>query len=261
MKSGDMMARIDISVGIVTYNNEDVIATVLKSILQYTKLRTFEIYVFDNNSHDNTLDIISKNYPSVNIIKNAVNEGFGYGHNRIIDRIDSKYYLVVNPDIEIQSDVLSNIADFMDKNDDIGLVSPKVLFNNGKLQVLAKKNPKFKYLIARRVNLKIFNKIRREFEMVDNDLNSVADIEFATGCFMFLRTEVLKLVGGFDQRYFLYFEDADLTRMINLHKRAVYNPDFVVLHEWQRATAKSFKYFMIQVVSMFKYFLKWRKYK
>ena len=76
---------------------------------------------------------------------------------------------------------------------------------------------------------------------------------------MAMPTEVFRRVGGFDRRYFMYFEDADLTRTISKTCRTVFCPQITVIHLWERAGAKKLKYFLIQVQSMFRYFRKWRR--
>ena len=94
--------------------------------------------------------------------------------------------------------------------------------------------------------------------MLDTDLSKPVDIENATGCFMAFRTSVLKKIGGFDKRYFMYFEDADITREVNLISRAVFYPETVVSHVWNRDSKKNYKLLAIHIHSMLKYYLKWK---
>jgi GT2 family glycosyltransferase len=74
---------------------------------------------------------------------------------------------------------------------------------------------------------------------------------------MFIRTELFKKLGGFDKRYFMYFEDSDLTRSVNLESRTVYCPEATVYHEWGRESKKNFKLKLVQINSMLNYFAKW----
>ena len=83
------------------------------------------------------------------------------------------------------------------------------------------------------------------------------DIENATGCFMFIRTELFREIGGFDKRYFMYFEDCDLTREVNARSRTVYYPGATVYHEWGRESKKNFRLKLIQINSMLRYYSKW----
>ena len=101
-------------------------------------------------------------------------------------------------------------------------------------------------------------KWRDEYTLKDKIINGTEDVEFCSGCFMITRTEVLKRVGGFDERYFLHFEDADLTREMRQYGRAVYNPNIRVTHKWERDNKKINKSFFVALKSMFIYMKKWR---
>ena len=85
------------------------------------------------------------------------------------------------------------------------------------------------------------------------------DVDFVTGCFMFMRTELFKKVGGFDERYFMYIEDADLAREIKRYARAVHYPGAKAVHEWSRADTRNMKLLGAHISSVFKYFRKWKK--
>lgn len=250
------MDKIKVSACIVTYNCKDKVLNAISSLIENTIGVDLTIYVSDNNSRDGTVSSIRKHFPSVLIIENEINGGYGYGHNKIIDLIDSKYHVVVNPDIIIENDVITQLALYMENNPDVGLVTPKILNLDKTIQHLPKKNPKFIYLVGSRIPL--LKKYRTEYTMSDKELITPVDIEFCTGCFMFIKTSLFKEIGGFDDRYFMYFEDADLTRNVLKTNRVVYFPDAYVIHEWERSGAKKLKYFIIQIKSMFKYFKKWR---
>ena len=95
------------------------------------------------------------------------------------------------------------------------------------------------------------------YTMRNEVINGPIDIEFCTGCFFCIRTEIFKKLNGFDDRFFMYFEDADITRRARKLGSVVFYPDIKVTHVWARASAKTLKFFLIQLCSMFKYFLKW----
>jgi len=223
-----------------------------------TKNIEYRIIIFDNSSKDKTLDLIDNfDYCNIEIIKNDKNIGFGAAHNSILARVDSEYHLIVNPDIIFIENTIYDIYNYMEKNIEIGLVTPKIINQNGTMQLLPKRKPKLIYLLSRRISFNFLEKYRYFYEMRDKDLQKKHDIEFSSGCFIFIRTELLKKVGGFDERYFLYFEDADLTLKVLSRSRVQYNPDYIVIHRWDRASKRRYKYLLIQIHSMFKYFLKW----
>jgi len=150
----------------------------------------------------------------------------------------------------------------MDQNPEVGIACPQVLNPNGTIQYLNKRLPTVFDLMIRfylpKSLVPFFQKRLDSFEMKDVGYDSVADVEFTTGCFMFCRSKVLKQVGGFDPRYFLHFEDCDLGRMVQkLGYRTVYFPGATVTHEWGRTPHKSYRMALVMVVNMFRYFNKW----
>ena len=243
---------------IVTYNNISTIAKTLETLFGETKDIDFKLYVLDNGSSDGTPEFIEKNYPDVTVIRSGKNVGFGAGHNIIINQVESKYHAVINPDIVLTQNAVKKMADYMDENPDIGLLSPRICFPDGRDQILGKRNPHLKYLVASRLRGDEPSKLLKEYAMLDCDLSKPTEIENATGCFMFIRTDVLKSIGGFDDGFFMYFEDADLARRINEVSKCVYYPDAVVNHVWGRDSKRNFKLMLVHINSMLRYFRKWK---
>lgn len=243
---------------IVTYNNISTIAKTLETLFGETKDIDFKLYVLDNGSSDGTPEFIEKNYPDVTVIRSGKNVGFGAGHNIIINQVESKYHAVINPDIVLTQNAVKKMADYMDENPDIGLLSPRICFPDGRDQILGKRNPHLKYLVASRLRGDEPSKLLKEYAMLDCDLSKPMEIENATGCFMFIRTDILKSIGGFDDGFFMYFEDADLARRINEVSKCVYYPDAVVNHVWGRDSKRNFKLMLVHINSMLRYFRKWK---
>ncbi len=243
---------------IVTYNNISTIAKTLETLFGETKDIDFKLYVLDNGSSDGTPEYIEKNYPDVTVIRSGKNVGFGAGHNIIINQVESKYHAVINPDIVLTQNAVKKMADYMDDNPEIGLLSPRICFPDGRDQILGKRNPHLKYLVASRLRGDEPSKLLKEYAMLDCDLSKPTEIENATGCFMFIRTDVLKSIGGFDDGFFMYFEDADLARRINEISKCVYYPDAVVNHVWGRDSKRNFKLMLVHINSMLRYFRKWK---
>ncbi len=243
---------------IVTYNNMKTIDKTLSTLFEFTKDIDFKLYIVDNVSSDGTPDYIEKNYPQAEVIRMDKNVGFGAGHNAAIKRADSEYHAVINPDIVMIENAVKKMADYMDENGDIGLLSPRICFPDGRDQILGKRNPHFRYLVASRMRGDEPGALLREYAMLDCDLSKPVDIENATGCFMMFRTDVLKKIGGFDERYFMYFEDADITRSVRKISRAVYYPDATVSHVWARDSKRNTRLMIIHIQSMLKYYAKWK---
>jgi GT2 family glycosyltransferase len=253
---------MDLIVSIVTYNNSSIIEKTVRSILNNTYNLNYKIIVHDNKSTDNTLEVI-KNLDSNNIeiIDSKTNYGFGYGHNRVVEHYSAKYYLIYNPDVILSNNVLKNLYDFMEQKKDIGMVIPKILYSNGEIQYLCKQNPTVFDLFFRRFipeNIKFLFKKRNDwYEMRDTGYDKVFEIPYATGCFMFFRSSILKQIKGFDENFFMYLEDADITRRVNKISKCVFYPYSSVEHLWNRGSHKSLKLTWINIKSVFYYFNKW----
>ena len=241
---------------IVSYNNIRTIGSAVSSLLKNT-VCNFTLYIVDNGSTDGTVEFLRENFPQIKLIISERNIGFGAGHNSIIDRIDSDYHVIINPDVILRDDVISKMVEYLEENPDIGMLSPKIEFPDGRPQILGKRIPKPYYLAASRLRGKEPGKLLREYAMLNEDMSMPRQIENATGCFMVIRTELFKQLGGFDSRYFMYFEDCDLTREVNKVSKVFYFPYATVYHEWGRESKKDMKLKIIQIQSMLKYYSKW----
>ena len=241
----------------MTYQCYDNCRKAIKSILEYTKDVELTLYVVDNNSGDGLLGKLIEEFPEITAIQNPDNKGFGHGHNAVLPLLESDYHAVVNPDILIDRDVLSELCGYLAENPDIGLVTPKIMFPGGEDQQLPKRDPSFLALFGRHMFKKKLKPVVEHYQMLDEDLSKPIDIEFATGCFFVIKTEIFKQLNGFDERWFMYFEDMDITRRARAVERAVYYPHTYVYHAWERSSSHKPKFFVILVLGMFKYFGKW----
>ncbi len=226
------MDKYNISASIVVYNSpEDAFKTV-ETVLEHTKNMDFDLYIIDNNSVDKIGENLREKFPAPNYILLEENLGFGKGHNKVLDKINSKYHFVINPDILINKDTISEMCRFMDENPDVSICCPKVLHPDGQIQYIAKNRPTLSALLARRVHKGPFKKIEDKYLAKDRNQDESFEVDFCTGCFFVIRTEVFKNIKGFDPQYFLYFEDADITMEAKKYGKAYYNPAATVIHFW-----------------------------
>jgi len=250
-----------ISISIVTHNNSKIIKECLNSIFKNTKNVDFETIIVDNNSSDNTVEIVKKCFKNIKLIKNNKNLGFSTAHNIAIKVGKGKYHLVLNPDVILTENSIEKLVNFMEENPDVGLVSPKIIFPDGTTQYLCKRLPCLFDLGVRRFTPGFIQNLFKNridyFEMKDTGYNKIMDVLYLSGSFMFFRKSVLDKVGGFDEDYFMYFEDADITRKVAEISRTVFYPHTSVIHLWQRDSHKDIKLFFISLVSTAKYFNKW----
>ena len=179
------MKDYSVSGCIVTYNSKDKISPTIKSVLDLTKGVDFTLYIVDNDSTDGTADFIEEAFPEVVVIRAGSNSGFGAGHNKVIPFLKSKYHVVINPDILLREDSITQLCNYADTDEAIGLLSPQIRFEDGRLQMLGKKNPTVRYLGDH-----FFHKgdepskTMIDYCMLDKEGDEPFDITNATGCFM-----------------------------------------------------------------------------
>ena len=248
-----------VSVCIVTYNNERTIRDALTSLLNHVKMPLC-VYVCDNASTDQTVSIVKEEFPTVTLLESNKNEGFSKGNNRVLESLESQYHIIMNPDILLQEDIITPMSEYLDKNPDTMMLMPRLLNPDGTEQYTPKRAPRLHYMLGGHLERfgGVFRKWRDEYTMKQKDLSKPTEIYFCGGCFMFIRTDIFRKIGGFDERYFLYNEDADLTRMVWEYGKVVYLPSVSVVHLWERAYKKDRRYVWIQIRSMIKYFWKWK---
>lgn len=252
------MEKIKVSGCIVTYNAKGKVDATIESFLEKTAGVDFTLYVVDNASPDGTAEYLKEKYPSVVVIANEKNDGFGAGHNKVIPFLKSDYHVVINPDILLKDDAISQLADFAETDENIALVSPQIRFEDGRLQMLAKRNPSVRYLGNHWFHKGDEpNKLMTEYCMLDMPEDEPFEITNATGCFMFFRTSAFVELGGFDERFFMYLEDCDIARRASEKYKALFFPKVTVYHLWERESKKNKKLLLIHIQSIIKYFLKW----
>ena len=252
-----------LNVSIVLYQNSLVqLKRAINSVLS-TKLDV-KLYLIDNSPAD-SLKILSELNPRIIYIFNNANLGFGKAHNIAIKETLKEgvpFHLIMNPDIYFDKEVLEELYSFMEENKDIGLVMPKVLYPDGRIQYLCKLLPTPFDLFGRRFlnkgPLKKYIEKRNEiYELRFTGYNKIMEVPYLSGCFMFIRTEVLKKVGLFDEKFFMYLEDTDLSRRIHRVAKTIYYPYVHIYHEHQKGSYKNLKLLKIHIESAIKYFNKW----
>jgi len=245
-----------LNASIVLYNHKlSEIAPLVETLQKSTVVS--KIFLIDNSptphQEFNTL--------GVSYLFNGKNIGYGAAHNLAIRQTIFQhlpYHLVINPDIAFEPDILAKIESFMNNNSDIGLLMPKILYPTGEIQYLCKLVPTPFDLIFRRFLPAQWTRKRRDkFELRDSGYNRILNVPYLSGCFMFLRTEALQRVGMFDERFFMYPEDIDLTRRIHRLYKTIFYPEVQVVHHHAHGSYLNARLLCIHIVNMIRYFNKW----
>ncbi|MFM0029611.1 glycosyltransferase family 2 protein [Paraburkholderia madseniana] len=221
------------------------------------------LYIVDNGGFDDVapaLDALRVQGATCTVIAGHGNVGYGRGHNLAIERIASRYHLVLNPDIDLARDALVEAFAFFDAHSDVGLLTPRIGDEQGEMQYLCRRYPTLLDLFVRGFlpsgARNFFASRLARYEMHDaiNERDVVWDPPIVSGCFMLFRTDVLKKLSGFDPRYFLYFEDYDLSLRTHDVARIAYQPAVRVLHHGGGAARKGNAHIRMFVSSAFQFF-------
>ncbi|MBF0391009.1 MAG: glycosyltransferase family 2 protein [Desulfamplus sp.] len=271
-----------ISILLVSHNNQKDLELLLPSLRlslgqihqQFGEINS-EILLVDNCSSDSTVDFIQKKFSDVVLTKNKTQMGYGANQNQNIKRAKGKFILLMNPDMVVPLNLFSTMINFMESNHDTAVATCKICNSDGSCQYLNKREPAIIDLFVRRffpkirqipskrvphILQKIQNIIRQRldlYEMRDVGYDKVVDVPFISGSFMFSRASAIKEHNGFDERFFMYFEDVDLCRRLRAKYRLLYCPYVSVIHRWERASHKTLKWTLIFALSALQYFSKW----
>lgn len=217
-----------------------------------------ETYVVDNAPGDGVAERLRWMCPGIRYLPMARNVGFGCANNQVLDELHSDYHLILNPDVTFAPDLLSRMVAYMDANPGVAVLTPRVFSPDGTEQFLPKRQPTVRYLAAGLLSrIGLGKGLRAEYTMANTHVSTPIPVQFATGCFLLIRTAVFKGLNGFDERFFLYQEDSDLSRRAMQMGEIIYHPEMVVTHAWARENTRTFRGFRHQVRSVVRFFDKW----
>lgn len=218
------------------------------------------IYVCDNSPND-LLRNFCKMSNSISYIHMEKNIGYGRAHNiaiRLSLQEGFKYHLVINPDVYFEQGTIERIVEFMDSDEGTVQLTPNVIYPDGRVQFACRMLPTPCDLILRRFMPSfLFKKRENRYLLKFFDRKSCVDIPYHMGCFMFFRCSAFEKAGLFDERFFMYPEDIDMTRRMHRIGKTLFWPGATVVHAHRAASYKSFRMLWIHIVNMIRYFNKW----
>ena len=230
---------IRISVIIVNYNARYFLKNCLDSILSSDISDEIEIIVIDNASSDGSSDMIELEFPEILCLKNDENVGFGKANNKAVKLAKGEYVLILNPDTMMAENTLSEVLDFAKNQKDFGAVG--VHFIDGLGNYLPESKRNFPNLKVAGAKLLGYSKYYYANQIEDND---IAEVEVLTGAFMFIKRAVYYIVEGFDEDFFMYGEDIDLSyRIFKAGYKNYYLGTSKVVHFKGESTVKNKFYF------------------
>lgn len=254
----------DLSISIVAYRKYDDIKYALKTMEKCTNSNIKkDIYIVDNSGFPDHFALkkefkeFVRRYSDVKYVDTKRNLGYGSGHNYIIPSLNSRYHCIMNPDIVFIEDAFKAIISFMDSNSDIGMIIPNIVDEQGRRQLVYRKEPTIFDMFIRMFCQKLFIKRIREHTLQYEDYSKPFQVPFGQGSFLVIRTDLLKKINGFDEHYFMYLEDADLCKRVNQVSKLMYFPNATIIHKWERGSHRDKTLFKYHIKSMKYYFDKW----
>ncbi len=260
---------MDLSIIIVNYKNQGLTLNCLKSIKAADLANlTYEIIVVDNYPADNLAKILQQQYPAVKVIVNQKNLGMGAANNQGAAVAHGKYLLVANYDTLVFPDTIKKLYAFMESHSDVGLVGPKQFNPDMTLQDTGYRWHSLLTPFYRRTALGKTSAGKKDlarFLMKDFSHDKITAVDWLLGSFFMCRADLIKKIGLFDERFFLYFEDTDLCRRVwQAGYKVIYDPEAQITHNHGRASAGVPLHILIfnsagryHIVSWLKYLCKW----
>ena len=219
------------------------------------RLERVTVYLVDNSSEEAYRVRLDREMPgwpqseffTVLYSAQASNRGFGFGHNTVLPLLMSDFHLVLNPDVELEEDTLLVGLTSLLQSDEIALTSPLVMGGNGEQEFLCKRYPSVLVLLLRgfapRFVRRLFHQRLAAYEMRDVCSGATqVNVTIASGCFMLVRTKALHAVSGFNDAFFLYFEDFDLSLRLAKQGRLVFDPAMRIVHHGGYAASKGWRH-------------------
>lgn len=219
-------AMVDASIVVVAYNNQELLQATLKSVQNYTIAITYQIIVVDNASIDINWEELTKEMPSVELIRNERNSGFAAANNIGIKQSHGRYIILLNPDTLLTDDALSALVQWMDAHESVGVAAPRLMQLNGEVQPYSfGDTPTPRYLA-----LRLWSHLQGEY-LHSWQGNEPQSADWVAGTCLIVRREALEHVGPLDEQFFLYFEDVDWgLRFRSLGWNVMYLPWISITH-------------------------------
>jgi len=243
---------VDIGIVIVNWNTVSLLKRCLETVFASEGIG-FRVVVVDNHSSDESVEMVAHDFPQADLITSNTNDGYSIANNKGLQHLGfgqlgqedaPRYALILNPDTELPSDALANMVAYMDKDERIGAVGPKLILPDGSLDLACRRSFPTPIISFYRISglSKLFPKSRRfgQYNMTYLDPDVETEVDSVVGAFMMTRQETINEVGLFNETFFMYGEDLDWAyRIKKAGWKILYNPQVTVLHVKRAASQKS----------------------
>lgn len=220
---------IEIAIVLLNWNGKSFLEEYLPSVIKYSTKKNTEIIVVDNNSSDDSISMLQKDFPQIRIIELDKNYGFAGGYAKALKQIESKYFVLLNTDVELTENWLEPLHDFLERNQNVAACQPKLkAFHDKELFEYSGAAggfiDKYGYPFCR-------GRIIGHLEKDEGQYETKTEIFWASGACLFIRSDIYFEAGGLDERFFAHMEEIDLCwRIKNLGYKIFYIPESTVYH-------------------------------
>lgn len=236
-----MTKKFDVAVAIIAHNARADVETCLTKLFEvYPATLSMQVMVLDNTGEDGTPEYVREHWPQVHLIVNEQPQGFGANVNRTYRDSDAHYFLILNPDVTVSRGAIETMVAYMNARPDVGATGPKTFYPDGALQETCRRFPHWGTVLWRGLKLDriVQPEFYRQFLMVDWDHNESRAVDWIMGSCMLIRAEAFEAIHGFDDNFFLYYEDIDFCRRLWQAAYSVhYVAEAVIIHSYQRSSA------------------------
>jgi GT2 family glycosyltransferase len=224
---------MDLSIIIVSWNVKNLLKKCLQSIFSKTQGVDFEVIVVDNASQDGSAQMVSQEFPQVNLIASNQNLGFAKANNMGLEFAQGNYVLFMNPDMELVENSFPKLLTLMNRDPKIALSTCQLIYPDGQRQNNIKNNPGFcdQALILLKLHHVLKPRCLNRYLAKDFDYTKEQEVKQIMGAFVFSHGQIIREIGGWDADYFIWWEDLDLCKRIqDLGYKIIYTPETKIIH-------------------------------
>lgn len=252
---------MDVSVIFVNYRTKELTINAIKSVIKHTSNLSYEIFVVDNNSQDGSIEAVEQEFPTIHIIKNPKNVGFGAANNIAIRQAKGKYILCLNTDTLLINNAINILFDFMEnpQNSNTAVCGGFIYDINMTPADCGGNFPSLREILWKFGMRKIFKSTYKKLKVTlkSDEIETDNNIDYITGADLFVRKSILDEVGLFDERFFMYFEETDLCKRIKNKKYDIkFVPEAKIQHLIHGSAQNTLKTLKLMKKSEFIYFNK-----
>ncbi len=224
------MKPVVVSIILVNYNGAEVVLNCLRSLVQFLHAVPYEIIVVDNASTDGSAALIVQHFPTVRLIKQAENRGFGAGNNAGATDANGEFLFLLNTDTLLTSDVLPPLITLMKADPMVGIIGTKLLNADGTLQLSVADEISLAGEYKTLRQLKQYTDLQQR-DAIEQKFQRVQTVDIVIGAAFFIRRSLFETLNGFDETFFMYFEESDLCqRSRDRGWQVLYTPDVAIIH-------------------------------